>query len=128
MTEEIKVSFVRSKTAAETFPIQRKKLTTSTTKGCSPLYLLQEEVRCYFHELSSDNFRMYFKGVFDDVQCEFQYLNVLVNLTEDRDVMVIATNDDVQRFLERSTVSRIFVIQESDVAIGQCLKYIINYI
>lgn len=42
--------------------------------------------------------------------------------------MVLGSKDDAQRFIEKSTDRRIFVIKESDVADGQCLEYIINYI
>ncbi|KAG4071019.1 hypothetical protein HA402_001456 [Bradysia odoriphaga] len=68
MTEEIKVSFIRSKTAAETLAVQ-----------------------------------------------------------QDQDIMVIARYDDLERFFEKATVPRIFVIKRSDDE-AQYLEYISNYI
>lgn len=41
--------------------------------------------------------------------------------------MIINTNSDVKRFLEKSTVPRIFVIKNADVDNGEHFDFIINY-
>lgn len=127
MSEEIKVSLVRSKTAAETFAIEREKL-QSTAISFSPLFLLREAVQCYFHDLSNNEFRMYFKGKTTILWFNHRVIHSsIICFTEGNDVMVITTNCDVKRFSEKSTVPRIFVIKNSDVDSGQHLEYIINY-
>lgn len=58
MIEEIKVSFVRSKTAAETFIIPRYE--RFDFDG------IKQSVCIQFLELFSKNFKMYYKGIFNN--------------------------------------------------------------